>query len=136
MASNADVLKSAAEMGINAVTINAGASVDSTQLDRGENLIVDAVTVLLKVTGLAAACLDGGYFKVSMIPLDGTGGTEYNDGPGGIVLPITDALYDMPATLALPPGVRFFKIRVTNVTSQNTDANAVSAKGRWSAVTL
>ena len=132
-----DVNKSAADLSFDTVTINSAATQDSAEVDRGANTSVDDIVVLLTVTGFAAALTAGGYMKVSLVPLSGTGGTEYNDGPGGVVLPVTaDALYDMPATLELPPGVRYFKIRVTNSSGQNTDANAVSLLLRYQAVTV
>ena len=130
-----DVNKSASDLSFDTVTIAAAATQDSAEVDRGANTSVDDVVVLLTVTGFAAALTAGGYMKVSLVPLSGTGGTEYNDGPGGVVIPVTDALYDAPAHLSLPSGCRYFKIRVTNSTSQNTDANAVSILAKWQAVT-
>ena len=132
-----DVEVDAATMVIDTVTINAAASVDSAEVDRGANAAVDGVTALLTVTGFAAAPAAGGYMKVQLIPLNTTAGTEYNDGPGGYVAPVTaDALYDIPAPLDLPDGIRYFKIRVTNVTSQNTDADAVSVILKYQKVTV
>ena len=131
-----DVNKSASDLSFDTVTINAAATQDSAEVDRGASTSVDDIVVLLTVTGFAAAPAAGGYMKVSLVPLSGTGGTEYNDGPGGVVIPCTaDALYDAPAHLSLPSGCRYFKIRVKNSTSQNTDADAVSILAKWQAVT-
>lgn len=50
-----DVAKSAAEVGIDAVTIDNGAEATGSELDRGANTEVGEVTALLTVTGFAAA---------------------------------------------------------------------------------
>ena len=130
-----DVAKSISDLSFDTVTINNAASQDSAEIDFGANTYVGEITALLTVTGFAAAPSAGGYMLVKIIPLSGTGGTEYNDGPGGVVIPVTDALYDAPAHLSLPSGCRYFKIRVTNSTSQDTDADAVSILAKWQAVT-
>lgn len=132
----ADVAESSTDLAIDTVTINAAGIQDSGERDFGANTILDQGQVLdlLTVTGFAAAPAAGGYMLVKLVPLSGTGGTEYNDGPGGVVLPVTaDALYDMPAILQRPPGCRYHKHRVVNATSQNADAVSLSAK--WQAVT-
>jgi len=132
-----DTAKSTSDLSFDTVTINDDATQDSAEIDSGANTYVGDLTALLTVTGFAAAPDAGGYMKVVMIPLSGTGGTEYNDGPGGIVLPVTaDALYDMPAILLRPPGTRYIKLRVTNVSGQNTDADAASLSAKWLAVTV
>ena len=131
-----DVAKSAAEVGIDAVTIDNGATAVGAELDRGENVAVEGVTALLTVTGFAAAPSAGGYMSVRLAPLDGTGGTLFDDGIGAAVVPVAaDALYNAAVTLTWPAGARYVKAIVKNVSGQNTDADAVSLELRWQAVT-
>jgi hypothetical protein len=66
-----DVSKSAAEVGIAAVTIDNGATAVGAELDRGENVAVEGVTALLTVTGFAAAPSAGGYMTVRLASLLG-----------------------------------------------------------------
>lgn len=132
-----DVAKSAAEVGIDAVTIDNGATAVGAELDRGENVAVEGVTALLTVTGFAAAPSAGGYMSVRLAPLDGTGGTLFDDQTNVGVVPVTaDALYNAPVPLAWPAGCRYVKAIVKNASGQNTDADAVSLELRWQAVTV
>ena len=132
-----DVAKSISDLSFDTITINNAASQDSAEIDFGANTYVGEITALLTVTGFAAAPSAGGYMLVQIIPLSGTGGTEYNDGPGGVVIPVkADALYDAPAILLRPPGCRYAKLRVTNASGQNTDADAASLSAKWLAVTV
>jgi hypothetical protein len=132
-----DVAKSISDLSFDTVTINAAAVQDSAEIDFGASTFIGEITALFTVTGFAAAPAAGGYILLKVIPLSATSGTEYNDGPGGVVLPVTaDALYDMPAILQRPPGCRYGKLRATNATSQNTDADAASLSAKWLAVTV
>ena len=132
-----DVEKTAAQVGIDTVTVNDGAEATGSELDRGENTDVGIVTALLTVTGFAAAPDSGGYMTVYLAPLDGTGGTLFDDVTGPAVVPVTaDALYNAPVQLAWPAGVRYAKAIVGNESGQNTDADAVSLELRWQAVTV
>lgn len=132
-----DVTKTAAQVGIDTVTINNAAEQAGSELDRGENTEVGIVTALLTVTGFAAAPPEGGYMTVRIAPLDGTGGTLFDDQTDVAVVPVTaDALYNAPVQLAWPAGVRYAKAIVKNVSGQNTDADAVSLELRWQAVTV
>ena len=132
-----DTEKTAAQVGIDTVTINDDAEAEGTQLDRGENTDAGEVTGLLTVTGLAAAPDAGGYLSVRLAPLDGTGGTLFDDQIGPAIVPVAaDALYNAPVTMQWPPGVRYVKAIVKNASGQNTDADAVSLELRWQAVTV
>ena len=133
----ADINKSSSDLTFDTVTINNDATQDTGEQDRGANTSVADLLALFTVTGFAAAPSAGGYMLVQLIPLGATGGTEYNDGPGGVVLPVTaDALYDMPAPLHMPSGLRYFKLSVTNKSGQNTDDDAASLAAKWQAVTV
>lgn len=132
-----DTIVSAVTLGLNGVTINAAASATSNEIDRGANTDVGEATVLLTVTGFAAAPAAGGYMAVYLVPLSGTGGTLFDDATGPGVVPVTaDAQYDAPVYLAWPPGCRYAKLVITNKSSQNTDANAVTATLLYQAVTV
>ena len=132
-----DVAKSAAEVGIDAVTIDNGATAVGAELDRGENTDVGTITALLTVTGFAAAPDSGGYMTVYLAPLDGASGTLFDDVTGPAIVPVTaDALYNAPVQIAWPAGCRYAKAIVGNKSGQNTDADAVSLELRWQAVTV
>lgn len=132
-----DVEKTAAQVGIDTVTINNAAEATGSELDRGANTEVGEVTALLTVTGFAAAPSTGGYMTVRLAPLDGTGGTLFDDQTNVGVVPVTaDALYNAPVPLAWPAGCRYVKAIVKNMSGQNTDADAVSLELRWQAVTV
>jgi len=132
-----DVEKTAADVGIDTVTINDDASTTGSELDRGADTDVMPVTVLLTITGFAAAPDAGGYMKVALAPLDGTGGILFDDTLGDAIVPVTaDALYKVPVSLTWYAGCRYAKVIVTNKSGQNTDASAVSAEMRWQAGTL
>ena len=131
------ILASVADLAIDTVTINAAASVTSSELDRAANTQVGPVTGLLTVTGFAAAPAAGGYMAVYLVPLSATGGTLFSDATGPAVVPvIADALYNAPITLQWPPGARYCKAMVFNKSSQNTDANAVTLVLMYQAVTV
>jgi hypothetical protein len=131
-----DVEKTAADVGIDGVTINSGAETTGSELDRGENAAVETVTGLLTVT-FAAAPDDGGYMTVRLEPLDGTGGTLFDDGIGAAIVPVEAAQqYQADVQLAWPAGARYVKSVVGNEASENTDADSVSLELRWQAVTV
>lgn len=132
-----DVSKSAAQVGIDTVTINNAAEAVGDELDRGANTVVGIITALLTVTGFAAPPSAGGYMTVRLAPLNATGGTLFDDQTAPAVVPVTaDALYNAPVELAWPAGYRYAKIIVTNMSGQNTDADAVSVECGWQAVTV
>ena len=120
-----DVTKSAADVGIDTVTIANGAEA------------VGVITALLTVTGFAAAPSAGGYMSVRLAPLNATSGTLFDDQTAPAVVPVTaDALYNAPVELAWPAGYRYAKIIVKNMSGQDTDADAVSVECGWQAVTV
>jgi len=132
-----DVAKSAADVGINGVTLANGASVTGNELDRGADTAVETTTGLLTITGFAAAPDSDGYMTVKLHPLDDTGGTLFDDGIGAAVVPVdADATYNAEVQLTWPPGCRYVKAVVGNHSGQNTDANAVSLELRWQAVSV
>jgi len=132
-----DVTKTAAQVGIDTVTVNDGAEATGSELDRGADTDVGIVTALLTVTGFAAAPDTGGYMTVYLAPLSGPGGTLFDDVVAPAVVPVTgDALYNAPVQLAWPAGCRYAKAIVGNESGQNTDADAVSLELRWQAVTV
>lgn len=132
-----DVTKSAADVGIDTVTIANGVEAVGNELDRGENTMVGIITALLTVTGFAAAPSAGGYMSVRLAPLNATGGTLFDDQTASAVVPVTtDALYNAPVELAWPAGYRYAKIIVKNASGQDTDADAVSVECGWQAVTV
>lgn len=130
-----DVAKSAAEVGIDAVTIDNGATAVGAELDRGENVAVEGVTALLTVTGFAGTPASGGYMAVSLYPLDASGGVLFDDGIGAAVVPVgSTARHDAAVQLTWPPGCRYAKAVVGNNSGQATATDAVSLELRWQAV--
>lgn len=131
-----DVSKDASAVGINGVSITNGANATGNELDRGIDTQVGEVTALLSVTGFVADPNDDGYMTVALAPLDGTGGTLYDDVVAPAVVPVdADALYQVPVMLVWPAGAQYAKVVVGNQSGQDTDANAVSVELRWQAVT-
>jgi len=132
-----DVEKSAAQVGIDTVTINDGAEATGSELDRGENTDAGEVTGLLTITGFAAAPDAGGYMSVRLAPLDGHGGTLFDNQTAPEVAPVdADALWNIPVTMLWPPGCRYVKPIVGDKSGQNTDADATSLELRWLATTV
>lgn len=130
-----DISKTAAQVGIDAVTIDNGATAVGAEIDRGADVAVEGVTALLTVTGFAAAPSASGYMTVKLCPLDDSGGVLFDDSIGAAVVPVSaDALYNAAVTLTWPAGCRYAKAVVGNASGQNTDADAVSLELRWQAV--
>ena len=110
------------------------------EIDRGEDTIADIATVLVRVTGWAATTDAGGYLRILVAPLDGTGGTLHDDLVGMPITPVselgTTAGIDAAVQVMLPQGCRYVKVGVENKSGQNTAANAASADLLYQAVTL
>ena len=132
-----DVIKSAAQTGIDGVTLADGARVVGNTLDRGKDTAVGPVTGLLTVTGFAAAPAASGYMAVRLCPLSASGDVLYDDGIGAAVVPVSGtARHDAAVQLSWPPGCRYAKAIVGNKSGQATATDAVSLELRWQAVTV
>jgi hypothetical protein len=107
-----------------AQTINSGASYTSAEQDIGDATIAEQIWLYLEVDGFAAAPGGNEQMIVEIHPIHTTSGTAFADQPVQYAFEVTaDQKYSF--AIPLPSLPRFFKVKVTNDTGQNTDANAV-----------
>ncbi|MGD8238254.1 MAG: hypothetical protein PVH68_06875 [Armatimonadota bacterium] len=105
-------------------TINSAATYTSAEVDIGDATIAEQIWLYLEVDGFAAAPGGNEQMIVEIHPIHTTAGTAHGDQPVQYAFEVTaDQTYSFAIPLASLP--RFFKVKATNDTGQNTDANAV-----------
>lgn len=104
----------------------AGNSYTSAQQDLGDGAIAEQIWLYVSVAGFAAAPAGNEQQLVEIHPVHTTAGTAFADQPVQYAFATAaDQAYVFAIPLASLP--RFFKVKITNDTAQNIDANGLDA---------
>lgn len=114
--------------------INNGSSYTSAEQDGGDNALYQQIWLTLDIA-TSWAGTPSGLMTVQILPVHTTGGTAYGDqNPLTFSFSCTaNQAYAFPVPVAQLP--RYYKIKVTNSTGQNTAASAVNVRIEYVKVT-
>ena len=115
-------------------TINTTATFTSPEQDIGDDTIAEQIWMYVDVAGFAAAPAGNKLITVKIAAVHTASGTVYSDACATYYFAVAaDQAYAFSTPLLSLP--RYFKVLVLNDTSQNTDADAVSVRIEYQAVT-
>lgn len=104
----------------------AGNSYTSAEQDIGDDTIAEQIWLYVSVAGFAGDPADTGVQLIEIHPVHTTAGSAFSDAPVQYSRATpADQAYLFPIPLASLP--RFFKLKITNSTDQNIDADGLDA---------
>jgi hypothetical protein len=131
-----DVTKSSSDLKIDGITVTSGASEESEEIDRGEDVFVETVMLLLHIASWDSAPDSGGYFTAYIAPLDDREGDLYDDVTGRAIINTNEnSAYYAKVPLTWPAGCQYAQLVIENNAGVDTGTNAVSAIMKWQAIT-